>query len=140
MGTFALQPALKSNKFIGLGALYGGAIYSENPLATITSNFDIYQENTAIDGAAINKNSIGNNRRIFDMMLIFFLIVTQTPIGAANTLTLINGTFESNVATGKGGAIYLSWQSLAITDSSFTGNSAQNGGALYFISHSKLLI
>jgi len=66
LGTFSTTWNLKGNKFIGLGALYGGAIYCENPLAVIISINDVYAENTAINGGAIAKNSLGKNDMSYD--------------------------------------------------------------------------
>ena len=63
MGTSSVQLKMSTpNKFIGLGALYGGAIYCENPLAVILSTNDVFEDNVALKGGAINKNSIRKMR------------------------------------------------------------------------------
>jgi len=55
----------------------------------------------------------------------------------SSTISLSGSSFSSNVATQKGGAIYLDWEALVLLNAVFTENSAQNGGAIYFIKYSK---
>ena len=51
---------------------------------------------------------------------------------------LISGdTFINNHAVRSGGALYLNWESFYAVDSNFTGSSAKNGGAIYFVNVGK---
>lgn len=49
----------------------------------------------------------------------------------SHALTVENSTFEKNHADTRGGAIYALDTTTTISGSSFTGNTAQNGGAIY---------
>jgi uncharacterized repeat protein (TIGR01451 family) len=67
---------------------------------------------------------------------VVFTNNTTTASGAAvfiesGTLTINNSTFSANTSSGEGGAIR-STGPMSITNTTFTGNSAVRGGALYF--------
>jgi predicted outer membrane repeat protein len=82
----------------------GGAL-ATNPsgVSTLLIEDCIFRDNTMVDGGAI--------------------------FTAANQTTINRCTFERNDASARGGAIY-STISMSIFDSTFTDNTAQNGGAI----------
>src|SRR5207302_304043 len=55
--------------------------------------------------------------------------ITTLPIGGATSVTIIDSTFAGNSAD-QGGAIYVSGSPLTITGSTFSGNSAANTNPL----------
>ncbi|MEL6345270.1 MAG: hypothetical protein AAFV53_19345, partial [Myxococcota bacterium] len=50
--------------------------------------------------------------------------------GIAMNVTVEDAVFDGNVATNSGGAIYVSQGDLSLSDATFTGNEARQGGAL----------
>jgi len=60
-------------------------------------------------------------------------IVTDTvQIIASQPMTIISGTFTNNKAFNKGGSIYLDFQTLGLTTSTFENGRAKHGGSIYF--------
>ncbi len=104
----------------------GGAIYTER-LSTLTIEDCLFQDNVAANGGAIATNGWGAND---DGVVV----------------SISGSTFSHNTATASalpgggngGGAIYLSGGSLAaVSDTTFSGNTAGNGGAIHLL-HSNL--
>jgi len=118
IGTFSIIVNFITNNFTGMGALYGGAIYCENPLAGLTFTSDNFQNNVAILGGAAYKAT--------QETATLLKLSTQT-------IYFSGVTFNENVATKKGGAIYLAYETLGLYNSFINGNTAVNGGAIYFI-------
>ena len=110
------------SSFIGnTSALNGGAIYVHAVQSDLTVDHASFTGNKADkNGGAIMLWSDGN-------------------VGGDQAFTIKNATFNDNTAAKKGGAI--AWlqmetvqkegQTLTVSDSKFTGNSALNGGAIY---------
>jgi predicted outer membrane repeat protein len=124
---------------------YGGAIYNDSLAATISTISDsTFQENSASFGGAIY-----NNQGILEISNTDFIDNYSNGNGGAiqnnDTLRISNGsTFTGNgidtlgqVVTNAGGAIYNN-SALAtistISDSTFEGNAAGEGGAIQNIS------
>lgn len=105
-------------------AAYGGAVYTrsgvwggeENTQLTVSNS--TFKNNSA-EGVADAKGGA--------------IYAKGDPASGFNhTLNVENGTFEGNHADAQGGAIYALDTTTTISgDSSFVGNTAQNGGAIY---------
>jgi len=104
----------------------GGAIYAER-LSTITIEDCLFQDNVAANGGAIATNGWGAN-------------------DDGVVLSISGSTFSHNTATAPalpgggngGGALYLSGGTAAmVSDTTFSGNTAGNGGAIHLL-HSNL--
>ncbi len=123
--------------FVGSAAYYGGgAIYLAEGSATITDS-TFLGNFTANSGGAIYIGSSDTDLTISGST--FDGNQTQSGQGGAiydnndtpGTLTLTNTTFNSNMSTNQGGAIY-TYANLISTGSDFTNNYAGNsGGAVY---------
>ena len=144
---------ITDSTFTGNNATHGGAIYNNEALNVVGSNFT---DNTATtNGGAIYNGSIitvtdstftGNNAIDYGGGAIYndyTLTVTGSTFvnnkanyeGGAifnrKTATVTDSTFTGNsVSEGNGGAIYNS-DSLTVTGSTFSDNTATNGGAIY---------
>ena len=59
----------EDNQFIGLNAVYGGAIYGNNPLLGFNFSGNVFKYNQAYDGGAIYKVSVG--KIVYKMALNF---------------------------------------------------------------------
>ncbi len=99
---------------------YAGAVLLGSESHTVISNSTFERNSAAGDGGALitRKKEEGNNRAAF--------------------LDLTDSVFTGNTAQGKGGAIYNTFyhsqadeNSVYVADSTFTENTAKNGGAIY---------
>ena len=59
--------------------------------------------------------------------------ILETSLKEDSSFSSENDIFQANAALGNGGALYLDWESFAAQSSQFLSNSAENGGAIYFI-------
>ena len=134
---------------------YGGAIYVESS-ANITVNESRFVENNGSNGGAIYSNALlnvnnstfilnsasNNGGAIFAQKLLTldhctFVRNSASQGGGAilggGLLEVKNCTFTGNFARNSGGAIFNNAGSASFTvnDSTFKGNSSQNGGAIY---------
>ena len=112
------------------GAIYltGSAIYRDGDAGS--NNGSTFKNNSAANGGAIGSYGTATlNGTIFESNV-------ATARGGAiyvagKTVTVNGATFESNVATTSGGAIYATASTLNVNDSTFEGNSATtSGGAI----------
>ena len=99
---------ISSSTFIGNTAAYGGAINSQGNGLTISDS--TFKNNTGIQGGAIYNYN--------------------------DSLNVTNSNFDNNTATGTdtndgGGAIYNGYGNCALIGCTFTGNDAEEGGAIY---------
>lgn len=109
----------------------GGGIYCEQTTSTVLSGC-VFLDNSADHGGAVfldrSSHSILDNCTLSgnhadDGGGVFSI---QSP----STL-IMNSVFEANSATSDGGAMY-DWSSASFIGCTFTGNSGDRGGALYF--------
>lgn len=56
------------------------------------------------------------------------------------TITISNVTYKQNIATNKGGGLYLDYEGIQMTNSTFLKNKAMYGAGLYFIRPSILVL
>ncbi|MCU7241951.1 MAG: cadherin domain-containing protein [Microcystis aeruginosa WS75] len=120
----------------------GGAIFNTSSISNITQGS--FQQNRAGAGGAIyNSSSYNSSLPISLTNVSFILNIADSDSGGAiyntngNNLQLINTTFSRNNAVGQGGAIYQianlnGGLSTTITNSTFSGNAASSGSALFY--------
>jgi CSLREA domain-containing protein len=96
--------------FLNNYASQGGAIFDAGGLLTVTNS--TFSKNSAGDGGAI-------------------LVETAFPADVTNC-TISNSSFSANMASaGGGGALFIEGGTVQTTGSTFSGNNAANGGAIY---------
>ncbi len=104
----------------------GGGIYNQ-AFGVLTVLGSTFSQNTAFDGGGI----IGSNLQVSDS---FFLGNSVTRSGGGicgGSGTIENCVFSGNSAVGGyGGGLFHSTNTLAITGSTFSGNSSKDGGAV----------
>lgn len=118
------------------GDVYGGGISNWGAFLTINNSTITGNTATATNGNAYG-GGISNNG---DSTITDTTIKDNTAIGTNNvygggiynlgTLTVVNCSIENNNA-GDGGGIFNELDTLNVTGSNFTSNSATNGGAIY---------
>ncbi|PWB84708.1 Ig-like domain repeat protein [Methanobrevibacter thaueri] len=139
--------------FEGNNATFGSAIYNEGGMLTVDNC--TFNDNAAVgigssgtaetQGAAILVMSEGSSATITNSKFnrnTAKLGGAVSLAGVGEDSIIDNCTFTDNVADISGGAVYL-WSDTAdleIADSTFTGNSAVDGGAVYYSSHSDLTV
>lgn len=101
---------VKNSEFTGNTALGGGAIYTNSYCSLVVEN------STFTGNSSTSSNTAYHGGAIY--------------IGTNNTASISDSLFVSNSANYYGGAIYMS-SALSLTDTSFYGNSAVTGGAIY---------
>jgi predicted outer membrane repeat protein len=118
----------------------GGAIFNTSSTSNITQS--IFQQNRATNGGAIYNES-SNNLTLTNVGFTLNIADGSNSVGGAiynansNNLQVTNATFSRNNAISSGGAIYQINNggggaiTTIITNSTFSGNSAASGSALY---------
>ena len=129
----------------------GSTLYLEDDYTytgSYSSSISISKNNFVIDGQGHTIDANGLSR-IFTVNggysnITFKNIVFKNGYSSANggaidfegtNLNIINCTFESNIAGGSGGSIFVQYREGSVTNiynSSFSQNTAKSGGALYF--------
>jgi hypothetical protein len=111
-----------------------GAIYNEGNLTITNSNIS-YNSSTGYSGAISSNNG---SLTITDSTFYVNTALGSTQGAGAilnnSDMTITGSTFASNTATvdnSKGGAIYNIDPDTTISNSTFSGNAAQTGGAIY---------
>jgi len=129
----------------------GGAFAVNSNPATVTVTGSTFTSNSAPSGAAIY-----NSANLFVSSSTFSSNTATYASGGAGgaienwgysgnqlNVTISDSTFENNTAPmsgGMGGAIHNRYATVNLTGSTFTGNSAQSGGAVYNDQSSSLAI
>ncbi len=118
----------------------GGAIYNNLSPSTITQGS--FQQNRAANGGAISNENRSDNLSLTNVSFTLNVAEGSSGSGGAiynvNSLSLqaTNATFSRNNATASGGAIYQynsvpTFYTTTITNSTFSGNAASSGSALF---------
>ncbi|TRT79266.1 MAG: cadherin [Microcystis aeruginosa Ma_AC_P_19900807_S299] len=118
----------------------GGAIYNTNSTSIITQGS--FQQNRAANGGAISNENRSDNLSLTNVSFTLNVAEGSSGSGGAiynvNSLSLqaTNATFSRNNATASGGAIYQynsvqTFYTTTITNSTFSGNAASSGSALF---------
>jgi hypothetical protein len=114
--------------FSGDSAYEGGAIYTSGA-ATITGA-SLNDNSATLAGGAI-ANAASGTLTISDQTFSGNSAIDGGAIDNAGTLTLTNDTFTGqNSASSYGGALFTEFGTATVSHSSFTNNSALNGGAI----------
>jgi len=109
------QLKASGNQFTNNKAYYGGAIYGNGVFFSLNLSSNTFTGNSALYGGAIWKNSSES------------LLKSYAP-----SVTISGDIFQQNTAIENGGAIFLNWESLALSDAKFLQSQAKIGGAIYF--------
>jgi len=115
-GLFVIRYSFTDNRMIKNCALYGGAIYSENPFLLIDVREGFFINNTAKYGGAIYKKSPSS----------------RYPMYKIGTLLILDATFLGNKADIKGGSIFAHKENIIMARVLFKRNQAKYGGAIYY--------
>lgn len=120
---------------VGGADLHGGGIYNEG---TLTVSGSTFSESYAANG---NGGAIYNEGMLTVSGSTFSLNSSETDdsdvygdggaIYTSDTATITGSTFTSNEAQGLGGAIYADGGTVAIGNSTISGNTARSGGGAY---------
>ncbi len=100
---------VSGSDFTSNEALNGGAVYVTGSLP-VFDNVTFKQNHASENGGAVN--------------------VWPTNGGLGRSVKINNGTFEGNTAGSRGGGIY-AWGTINAENTSFSGNSAAQGGGIY---------
>ncbi len=156
-GSYTPTIILDNCSFVNNTAEYGGAIYINSGLLSITNssfiNNSAYNYGGAIAGVydtslKISNSLFENDTSVNDAggaIYILRSMLSATNVSIYNcsatfgaAVTSLNSTTsishfdaENNIAKYEGGAVYQMYNAIQIIDSTFKNNSARNGGALY---------
>jgi predicted outer membrane repeat protein len=149
-----------NSAFTNNEANHGGAIYNSGSLEVINTTFTDNSADgiggaiTSIDGSATINNStfkfnqagelggaINHSRNKIKISQSIF--ENNTVIGDGGAISIFlkesgqthsvgSSTFKHNLATNRGGAIYTYQSTLDLSYNKYQGNTASNGGAIYF--------
>ena len=149
-----------NSTFTNNKANHGGAIYNSGSLEVINTTFTDNSADgiggaiTSIDGSATINNStfkfnqagelggaINHSRNKIKISQSIF--ENNTVIGDGGAISIFlkesgqthsvgSSTFKHNLATNRGGAIYTYQSTLDLSYNKYQGNTASNGGAIYF--------
>ncbi len=112
----------------------GGAILNDG---TLTASNDTFEDNSAYDGGAIaNYGTLTDISDNYQSNWAYYGGALYT----FGTMTGTGDSFSSNTAYFDGGAVFAGgWSSVSISSSTFYGNSANLGGAVYAAGNSMSL-
>jgi len=132
--TATISDSIFSNNLANLASGYGGGVYN---LGTVTLSRDTFSGNSASYGGGISNYKIAT---VLDSTFSNNLAGTSgsetsggaiSNYGASANLAVQRSTFNNNLASYVGGAISNTRSATAtVSDSTFTGNSAHDGGAI----------
>lgn len=108
-------------------AQMGGAIFNYKGALTIIDSTLANNYATDNGGAVFNLDTFGGKNTKFKNNRA----KNGGAIANMDDSNIEDCTFEDNVATERGGAIYSQRAILEVSDSTFTGNGAENGGAIH---------
>ncbi len=135
--TFVGQNTFEGNK----AGTNGGALNAYKSAGVVTfasESTTVFSNNTAVKlgGAIRNDNQIifetGSKAEFIGNEAAYGGAIANTDEDKENPIFKLEGSavFKDNIASGSGGAV-LNEGTMTITDSTFTGNSAEKGGAIY---------
>ena len=107
VSVYGLDVALTGSTFVENRADYGGAVYVNGGSLTVDGNSSFINNTAAQSGGAI------------------YLVGTDSSLKVNNTVLTLN------TATAYGGAVYVDAAGASFTETSFTSNSAEDGGAVH---------
>ena len=116
--------------------LQGGALYINDADGFSITESSFTDTNAEEDGGALYVNNGGTGTVEDTTFTNTNVITTDQPGGAAyiggTPTTWTRVTVDAADAGGRGGGLYLNGRAHTITDSTFTNNSSNSGGAIYY--------
>ncbi|MBN2303388.1 MAG: DUF11 domain-containing protein [Anaerolineae bacterium] len=125
-----INSVFSNNRSTGDTSVGGGIALLLSTATVINSTFSGNQADVA--GGIVNSDSqLTVTRSTFVNNIATGSLGVGGGLGNAGTLTITNSTFSGNQADNEGGAIYNQYTTLTVTNSTFSDNRAGTGGAIF---------